>query len=405
MTKQEYQAKRTSLINEAQQLVDAGKLEEFKAKKQEIESLDDQFDAEAKATAELEALNKQPVIDLQNLSTPVTGEVTDQLNFEVKNKETGATNSSEEYLKAWAKSMQGYKLTDKEQETIRLVNAYTHTTDNTGIVIPETVAKGIFRIAAEMYPLYGDIVATNVKGNVTYIVEDTSSDSAWYTESTPTEDGKETLREVNLSGCELARQVKISWKLRAMSTSDFIPYITQKMGEKMGAGLAYGVAHGKGSGEAKPEPTGIITVLEKEGSTPHITTYTAGALTYQNIVTARSKVKGKYTPGLTTYANSTTIWTEIANILDKNGRPIFMADAITNGGVGRMLGITVKEDDSLNDGEILFGNTRGYGFNINEQTSIRQFEDPDNRLTKFVGYAIADGNVLDANAFSLLKKA
>ena len=82
-----------------------------------------------------------------------------------------------------------------------------------------------------------------------------------------------------------------------------------------------------------------------------------------------------------------------------------MADAITNGGVGRMLGITVKEDDSLNDGEILFGNTRGYGFNINEQTSIRQFEDPDNRLTKFVGYAIADGNVLDTNAFSLLKKA
>ena len=84
--------KRQALINEAQQLVDTGKLEEFKVKKQEIESLDNQFDAEAKATAELETLNKQPVIDLQNLSTPVTGEVTDQLNFEVKNEETGVTN-------------------------------------------------------------------------------------------------------------------------------------------------------------------------------------------------------------------------------------------------------------------------------------------------------------------------
>ena len=53
-------------------------------------------------------------------------------------------------------------------------------------------------------------------------------------------------------------------------------------------------------------------------------------MTYQNIVTARSKVKGKYTPGLTTYANSTTIWTEIANILDKNGRPIFVAVSYTH---------------------------------------------------------------------------
>ena len=128
-----------------------------------------------------------------------------------------------------------------------------------------------------------------------------------------------------------------------MSTSDFIPYITQKMGEKWVLGSAWRSTYGKGSGEAKPKPTGIVTALEKKEAHRILLPYTAGAHTYQNIVTARSKVKGKYTPGLTTLREQYNPSDGIANILDKNGRPIFMADAIINGGVGRMLGITGKK--------------------------------------------------------------
>ena len=52
------------------------------------------------------------------------------------------------------------------------------------------------------------------------------------------------------------------------------------------------------------------------------------------------------------YANSTTIWSELANVTDKNGKPIFIPDP-SESGVFRVLGMMVKQDDSMEDGEVL----------------------------------------------------
>lgn len=312
------------------------------------------------------------------------------------------------YIVPWAKKMLGRSLTAAENDTFKLVNAaYVHTTENTGVVVPTSVAQGIIETAAGLYPMFGAINRTMIRGNVTLIVEKTSSDASWYDEATPTADGKEDFREVNLTGCELARQIKVSWKLRAMSVEDFIPYIIRKMAFKMGQGLGYGVSQGKGkpggTDTFKPEPLGVITALKAESGTPQIVTYTAGGLTYKNITAARAKVASVYTKGLALYANSKTMWEELANVVDGNGRPIFITNVITENGVGRVLGSEAREDDSLKDGEILFANMGdGYEENVNSDVSIQQFEDPDNRLTKHVGYAIVDGAPIDHKAFALL---
>ncbi len=400
MNKEQYLAKRAQLMNEVQQLIDAGKAAEAEEKMKEITALDEQWDAIAQAAANFAAMNKEPIA---NNTFPVEDA------FGKKNedsKDPVAAWGSDTYKTAWAKTLMGKPLNQNEKEAYQLVNeAYTHNTENTSIVIPKTVTKGIWEMAGEMYPYFGDVTKTYVNGVLSMIQEDTSSDAKWYDEKTETEDGKETFKEYLLSGCELSRAITVSWKLKEMSIEDFIPYIQRKMAKKMGAGAGYGVTHGAGANAegGKPEPMGTVTALLKEDGTPQVVRYTKdSAPTYQNMIEARSKIKSGYSGGVSIYANSVTVWTKIAAILDANKRPLFIPDP-TSSGVFRVLGMVVKEDDSMSDGEILLSNAReGYHLNVNKEINMMTEEHVKARKTDYCGYAIMDGNIVTDKAHVLL---
>ncbi len=405
MNRKQYEERRNALMQEAQNLINSGKAEEANAKMEEIKNLDEQWDAIAQAQANFNALNKEPQA-VNVFGTESSSMRADGSAGEEKNK-VAQVWASEEYKNAWAKSLMNLPMSAEENAAFKMVNeAYTHTTGNTQIVIPKTVSRGIWEEAGNLYPLFGAISKTYVNGVLSMIQEDTSTDAAWYEEDTETEDGKETFKEFTLEGCELSRSITVSWKLKEMAVEDFIPYIQRKMAKKMGAALGYGTSHGAGKGtEGKPEPTGICTALEKEEGTPQIVEYSGTEPTYKEITTARSKIKGGYAAGLGIYANSTTIWTQIANIVDSNKRPIFVPDP-TAGGAYRVLGMLVKEDDSMNDGEILMSNAEaGYSMNINKEVTMLPEDHIKARKTDYCGYAIADGNVTTTKAHALLKKA
>lgn len=398
MNKQQYLAMRNQLMNEAQALIDAGKAAEAEEKMKEVAALDERWDAIAQAQANFRALNAEPVAAAPAIPEDATGK---------DNAADGAMKAleSEEYKVAWAKTLMGKQLTQDESETYMMVNeAFTHTTENTSIVIPKTVTKGIWEMAAEMYPYFADVTKTYVNGTLSMIQEDTSSDAAWYEESKNTEDGKETFKEFQLSGCELARAITVSWKLKEMSIEDFIPYIQRRMARKMGAAAGYGATHGKGKGgSGKPEPVGTVTALLNAEGTPQVVRYKKGTPpTYQNILDARAKVKSGYSANLKIYANSTTIWTRLASIVDANKRPIFLADPTGNGQI-RILGMAVKEDDSMKDGEILISNpSDGYHMNINKEMTMMTEDHVKGRKTDYCGYAIMDGNIVTDKAHVLL---
>lgn len=398
MNKQQYLAMRNQLMNEAQALIDAGKAAEAEEKMKEVAALDERWDAIAQAQANFRALNAEPVAAAPAIPEDATGK---------DNAADGAMKAleSEEYKVAWAKTLMGKQLTQDESETYMMVNeAFTHTTENTSIVIPKTVTKGIWEMAAEMYPYFADVTKTYVNGTLSMIQEDTSSDAAWYEESKNTEDGKETFKEFQLSGCELARAITVSWKLKEMSIEDFIPYIQRRMARKMGAAAGYGATHGKGKGgSGKPEPVGTVTALLNAEGTPQVVRYKKGTSpTYQNILDARAKVKSGYSANLKIYANSTTIWTRLASIVDANKRPIFLADPTGNGQI-RILGMAVKEDDSMKDGEILISNpSDGYHMNINKEMTMMTEDHVKGRKTDYCGYAIMDGNIVTDKAHVLL---
>lgn len=397
MNKKQYEAMRKKLMDEAQALINEGDAESAQAKMDEVAALDAKWDAIAQAAANFNALNKEP--EFAAAVIPVN----DKTGGEPEKESVLDVWASENYLKAWANTLQGKPLNDKESKAYQLVNeAYTHTTKNTGTVIPKSVASKIWELAGEMYPYFQDVQKTYVNGILSIIQEDTSSDAAWYEEAAKTEDGKETFKEFTLSGCELSRAITVSWKLKEMAMDDFIPYIQRKMAKKMGAAAGYGATHGKGTAnKEKPEPTGVVTALMKEEGTPQVIEYDATP-TFKNITSARALIKSGYSAGLKIYANSATIWNKIANIVDANKRPIFMPDP-TSGGY-RVLGMEVKEDDSMNDGEILLSNAfAGYHANINKEMTMMTEDHVKERKTDYCGYAIMDGNAITNKAHALLK--
>ncbi len=406
MNRKQYEAMRRKLMDEAQQLLDAGKAAEANAKMEEIRALDEQWDAIAQAAANLAALN-----GAQTGRNPLDGPE-DSFGMEDGTGEDSPKIlawKSEEYRNAWAKYLMGRSLTDGERESFLMVNeAFTHTTINTSIVIPETVSKGIWELAGEYYPYFEDVAKTYVSGMLTMIQEDTSSEAKWYDEATATEDGKETFKEYKLSGCELSRAITVSWKLKEMAIEDFIPYVQRKMAKKLGAAAGYGVTHGKGSEIAggKPEPMGTVTALLAEENTPQVAEYANGTVPkYDDIVKTRAKIKSGYGAGLKIYANARTIWEKIAMIQDQNKRPLFVPD-VTGAAAFRILGMSVKEDDSMSDGEILFSNAQdGYHLNVNKEISMMTEDHVKQRTTDYVGYGIMDGNIVTSRAHALLKEA
>lgn len=412
MKYKEYVEKRQGLLNETQAFIDAGKLEEADAKMEEVKKLDEKWDAVTEAQANMRTLSgNQRTYDVQQLcgAKVEDGIVTAKMNFGMKpnekTEEAEEMYKSDTYERAWAKTMMGKLLTAEEANVMQKVNAYTHTTENTGVVIPHTVASGIWDMAEEMYPYWNDVQKTYVKGTYSTLIGEESTDAAWYDESTDTEDGKEHIKELSLTGCELSRAITISWKLREMAIEDFIPYIMRKMAKKMGTALGYGATHGKGkptANEFKPEPLGVVTALKKEEGTPQVATYVKNSLTYKDIINTRARVKIGAS-GLKIYANNQTIWNELAGIVDGVGKPMFVPDPV-NSGVYRILGMEVKEDASFADGEILMSNADvGYLSNVNKEMSVLPEEHVKERTVDYCAYAIVDGGATTTKAHAMLE--
>jgi HK97 family phage major capsid protein len=414
MKKEQYLEQRKALLDEAEALINEGKVEESTAKMKEVETLDNKWEETKLANANMNALkDKTKVIDLENKSVKVEGEkiVDGIIETKVDNKKA--------YEMAWAKIMQGKSLEKSEQEIFDRVNAdfsneYTHDTGNTAVLIPETVAAGIWKRATEAYPLLADAKKFNVKGTFT-IKKHTAinaGDAAFYDESTATVDEQNTFGELSLTGCELAKAITVTWKLRSMATEEFIPFIIDELGERVGVALGTSVAVGKGKPGGQddflPEPQGIETALLAEGGTPQVISYDpeadpADPLAYEDFTAAFGKIHSSYLAGAAIYANSSTIWNQLASLLDGEGRPVFIPD-VSAGGVGRMFGKIVKPDAGVTDGSIIIGNpAQGYIVNISEPMSVATEEHVKARTVDYAAYTIVDGGVLDTKAFALIR--
>ena len=416
MEKEKYLATRETLLNESEQLTNEGKIEDAKEKLKEVETLDNQWEESKLLNANREALrDKTKGIDMENASVATgAAKIVDSVSMEAAQNDV-KTDENKIYENAWAKTMQGKPLNSGEKKIFdgknaQFNNAYTHDTSNTSVLIPETVVAGIWKRATEMYPLLADVKKFNVKGTLTIKKHSgiAAGDAAFYAEGTATADEQNTFGELTLSGCELAKAITITWKLRSMAVEEFIPFIQNELAERIGVALGTAVARGKGSTATPREPEGVETALLAESSTPQVVEYDPEAttpipLSYAMFTSAIGKIHSSYLSNAAIYASNATIWEQLANLMDAQGRPLFIPD-VTAGGVGRMFGMVVKPDAGITEGSILIGNPmQGYVMNTNEPMSVATEEHVKARTVDYAAYTIVDGGVLDTKAFSLIR--
>lgn len=403
MNKKEYEAKRAQLLAEMKAAIDAGDAAKASAAEKEVMELDEKFQALAKAQANFAALNGSQV--------PAAPAVPAALNTAPIAPVSNAKAEEDKlYTQAFAHYMMGVKMSAEEQNIFDARNA-TSTVKENHVVVPTTLKQGIWAEMEELHPIIADLAGTNIPGDVDILMESTvGNDGAWYDEDAVTAE-KAVNTKITLKGCELAKAIEISWKLKKMAVDEFLSYVAKRIANKMANALAAGLVSGAGVGNGttdKPKPLGVITKLESENGTPQVATYTVAnnvGIKYTHMTAMRAKIKSGYAAGAAFYAKSDTIWNQLANIVDGNERPIFIPDT-TQGGVGRIFGILVKEEDAIPADAVLLGNmAKGYAFNVNEDITMYQEDHVLARTTDYMGYALVDGQPLTTKAFAYLKKS
>ncbi|MDB3121689.1 phage major capsid protein, partial [Clostridioides difficile] len=149
MTREEYFKKRQEMIDEAQKLLDdeigeegtgEEKTEEAEKIANKIKALDEEYERNVKARANLKALQDDVKID------PTIFNLTNNKGKIEGIEDTTVKDEQEQYKNAWAKDMLGKQLNSEEQEIFNSINsayrAEVQTSENNTILIPKTVASG-----------------------------------------------------------------------------------------------------------------------------------------------------------------------------------------------------------------------------------------------------------------------
>lgn len=407
---EKFKAQRDALMKEVNDLIENGDIDGANAKMDEVKALDEKINAAVTAKKNMDALSAAaPAVDIVAHSDPVLGSIPEgTVNLDGNAKGSFAEENEKLYENAWAKWAMG-TASPEDNAVIKAYNAAL-TTKTTGVVVPSTLARGILDEVEKAFPYYADAAKTFVTGAVTYLKDTGSSDAAWYDEATATEDGTQSIGTITLYGCELARSITVSWKLKAMSVSEFIPYIIAKLSSKMGQALGYGSFNGRGissDNSWKPEPIGVITELLKSENASQVielTNPTAEQL-IAGFARANAAIEPYYEDGSAYYVNSKTLWSRIAPICDSTGRPIFTVNSdVQSSIVGYIYGKPVKRDSGVPDDRIVLSNAKeGYMVNVNQQITLSQQDNVKLRTTDYNAYGIFDGCPVSAKAHSLIK--
>lgn len=401
MNKEQYLARRKTLLDELNQLITDNASEDvYNAKKDEITQLDNEYKTYSERMANAAALSDNGV---SAFGSAFSGN--GSMNLE------NAADDKTSYKDAFAKFMTNKALSVEEQAVFNKFNPSfsnsTTTAASNPVVIPKQTVQGIWTEMRARHAILEDVLPAHFEGTMEFIKGSLSdADQDWYDETEELDETDVITGSIILTGCELVKTVAMSLKMETMAVEDFEPWIVNELGGKMGAALAYAYVNGRGKpgneDSFKPEPYGIITALNAESSVPQVVYYdgTTDPITYAKLTQLFSLILSGYVK--TVYASNSTIWTTLANVLDENKRPYFITDT-TAGGVGRLFGAVVKEESAVADGSILVGDVRnGYRVNTAKDITIERERLVKKRRIDYTAHMITDGAPMTTKAFALL---
>lgn len=298
---------------------------------------------------------------------------------------------SAEYRSAWLKSMATFRSQDGTE--IRLLGdmtkeergAFTFTTANTGAVVPTVTLNRIKDCVQSMAPMYEDATKSGMTQGFSLprLTAIAQGDAAATSEGVANEDEQDTISALTLTGVEIKKHVKITRKMQWQSIDAFEDWLVQHLSRRI----------------ANAKEVRIIAQLND--TTPGIAagnkiarTYTDGAI--------REALAMITEPGACVwYANRKTIFSGLAGIKDKNGRPLFLNATTTDNPAtaGRIYGGIVRIDENIPDDVAFVGVPTALLANDFETLFIGRDTDMTTFVTTIGGYSLFDAGLENPTAF------
>lgn len=400
MTKEKYLNDRKALLDQAQALIDEGKMEEFEAKKKEVEDLDAKFENEAKAAANLRALaDKAVVTDLSAASVSVSGKPVETMSDTVED-----IYDSMEYRKAFMNHV-----IKGEAMPAKFVNADANTkTTDIPAVIPTAVMEKIVEKMESTGMILPLVTRTAYKGGVKIPTSTVKPVASWVAEGAGSAKQKKTTGSIDFAYNKLRCAISVSLETDTMALSVFETTFINNVTEAMTKALEQSIVSGTGSGQ----PKGFLT--EKAPTGQALSMAADDKLSYQTLVDAEAALPLAYENGAVWFMTKKTFMSFVG-MVDSNKQPIARVNNGINGRPERtLLGRTVILNDymvSYADSMAAAGiiaalfNPKDYVLNTNLAMTIKRYEDndTDDQVTKAV--MLADGKVVDVNSLVTITKA
>lgn len=329
--------KRTELLNEMSNIVEAAKAEtrtltdDEEARYDEIKKELSKIDKTLEAIEEQRALNNIPV---------------------KKNDKEKATELEE---RAFANYIRGIV----ETRTTNL------TVGDNGAVIPKTIAQKIIKKVYDISPIYQLATRYNVKGDLTIPYYDESSSAittAYATEFTDLESSSGKFLNIELKGYLAGALTKVSKSLLNNSNFDLISFVITAMAESIARFIEKELLKG-----TSDKITGLSKVKQK------VTAGSSAVITADELIDVQEMVPDVYQAGAIWIMNKTTR-TAIRKLKDNDGNYLLNKDVSAKWGY-TLLGKDVYTSENMDaisseKTSIYYGDMSGLAVKLSEDINI-----------------------------------
>lgn len=395
MNRTEYLEKRQSLYAEAEQLIEAGNLDEANAKMQAITDLDTQFENESKAAANLRAMSQVPA--------PLKGVGEGEKFGTATNAEEEDIYNSIEYRRAFMNLMiNGTPLPEK----FRNEAGPTKTTDVTAVISPTVVRRIVdkMQVLGNVLPL---VTHTAFPAGVTVPVSSVKAVASWVAEGVTSEKQKLKLTQIDIKGYKLRCAVSMTLEASVMTLDVFETYFVDSVSKAMVWAQEEAFFNGTGTGQ----PKGVLkeTVVDSQ----NVDIAAAADPTYQILTEAEGLLPAAYETNAVWNMTKKTFM-KFMGMVDQDGQPIARINYGLGGAPERyLLGRRVEiNEHMISLGATLTSDTvvaflfdwADYMYNTNYAMRVKQYEDDDTEDQIAKAVMIADGKAIDLHSLVTVTK-
>lgn len=395
--REEYLAKRKELLDKADKFIKENKLSDAETVTAEIEKLDSDYEKQALANANLNALankvkvpenvmNKGEKVSMSGEATQTATDVFDTHEYR---------NAFMNYVVRKATMPDKFKNLDENT-----------TTSDVSVMIPTTVLNRIIEKMETIGVILPQVTRTSYKGGLVIPTSDVKPVATWVAEGSGSDRQKKTTGKITFAYHKLRCAISMSLEVGVMALSAFESKFVADVATAMTKALEKAII----SGDGTSSPKGILTETPAEGQAIKIR---AGeALSYSTLINMEAALPSAYENGSRWYMTKKTFM-QFAGMVDNNGQPIARTNYGVNGRpertlLGRSVDIIDEYLDSYSatvskDTVIAFiFNMSDYILNTNLNITTKTYEDNDTDDTVVKSYMLVDGKVVDKNSLVTL---